>query len=255
MKNSELKELQRIQTHMLADFDTFCKKYDLRYYLFYGTLLGAIRHSGFIPWDYDIDIAMTRLEYKKFMYVRHLLPPHLQIWDVCYSDIKHAGLSRIIYHDEKFGGVHVDIFILDYEKQGVPTSLCRFLHFAKLSHSEKSILIKHFSGQPQKQLVVYLSKIAWLLLGGSANIERLVYKLRVNKTPSSHYITLEDYASFPVEYFMAQKELKFDEYLFPGPTHADELLTEMYGNYMEIPPEGLKWMKEEGLKEITMVKK
>ncbi len=249
--HSILKRQQDVQFKMLIDFDAFCKEHDLIYFMIYGTLLGAVRHKGFIPWDYDIDLAMSREEYNKFKQIKNLLPSHLSIWDVCYSDIDHAGLSRIMYQDEVLGGVHVDIFILDYEKEGwgigLTKSLCRLLHFAKLSRNEKSILVKHFSGHPLKQAVVHISKVVKLLVGGSANAERLIYKLRVSKDPTRNFITLEDNISFPIEYFSDPSYEKFGNSSFFAPTHVDELLTRMYGNYMEIPPEGHQWLKEEGL--------
>lgn len=251
MNHSDLKKQQKIQLEMLVDFDTFCKDHGLRYYMFYGTLLGAVRHKGFIPWDYDIDTAMTRAEYEKFKAIQSELPSHLSIWEVCYSDIGHAGLARIMFHDQELGGVHIDIFILDYEskRQNAPLlkRFCRLLHFAKLSKSEKSILLHHFSKQPLKQAVVHISKLVRLLVGGSASAERIIHKLRVSSTPTSNYITLEDSLQFPVEYFGEPTLRPFDGYMFYAPCNAEELLTTMYGNYMEIPPEGHLWMKEEGL--------
>lgn len=237
---------------MLVDFDAFCKAQNIKYFMFYGTLLGAIRHKGFIPWDYDIDTAMTREEYDRFKMIQHLLPSHLSIWEVSYSDIDHAGLSRLMYHDKELGDVHVDIFILDYKRESLfdgilKDSLCRLLHFAKLSNSERSILIKHFSGQPLKQAIVRFSRLVNILVGGHARAERIIYKLRVSKVPTPFYITLEDGIQLPSKYFTDTELYPFDGHLFYAPTNAEDVLTTMYGNYMEIPPEGHRWMEEEGL--------
>ena len=252
MNHSELKKQQEIQLKMLVDFDAFCKAQGLKYFMIYGTLLGAVRHKGFIPWDYDIDTAMTRAEYERFNSVKHLLPSHLSISEVCYSDINHAGLARIMYHDEELGCVHVDIFILDWQRGGwyagsFARRFCRLLHFAKLSKSEKSILIKHFSGQPLKQAVVQLSKVLRLLVGGSASAERMIFRLRVSKEPTDKVIMLEDWIQLPARNFSQTQLLEFDNHMFYAPANVEELLTVMYGNYMEIPPEGHRWLKEEGL--------
>ena len=66
MDHKKLKELQNIQYEMLKAVDVICKKHDIKYYLVYGTLLGAVRQKASIPWDYDIDIAMPREELNKF---------------------------------------------------------------------------------------------------------------------------------------------------------------------------------------------
>ena len=66
-EESTLKKLQGIQLGILKDFIDVCKKYDLKYFLIFGTAIGAARHKGFIPWDDDIDIGMLRSDYDKFI--------------------------------------------------------------------------------------------------------------------------------------------------------------------------------------------
>lgn len=252
MNHDNLRKLQKAQKNILFDFDKFCRAHDLTYYMAFGTLLGAVRHKGFIPWDDDIDIFMTRSEYNKFRKAQHELPTKYKVWEVCYSDIHHAGLIRIITQDKELGGVLIDIFILDYQKEnfgdkGIRNSLSRLLHFAKLSKNEKNILLHHFADQPKKKFVVHFSKVVRLLVGGSANAEKLIYNLRVSKTPTSRYCTLEDKISFPVYFFEDCEELEFDGHLLYAPSSYEDLLATMYGDFRQIPPSGHKWLKEEGL--------
>ena len=70
MKEIDLKELRKIQIEILDDINTFCKKNKINYWIDCGTLLGAVRHSGYIPWDDDIDIGMLREDYDKFLKIR-----------------------------------------------------------------------------------------------------------------------------------------------------------------------------------------
>lgn len=69
MKTLELEEIQAIGTQILERFCAFCDRHNLKYVIDYGTLLGAVRHKGFIPWDDDIDVIMPRDEYNRFLYI------------------------------------------------------------------------------------------------------------------------------------------------------------------------------------------
>ena len=70
MKKLNLYDIKTLELDLLINFDKFCKENNLIYFIAYGTLLGAIRHGGFIPWDDDIDIQMPRTDYEKFLTLR-----------------------------------------------------------------------------------------------------------------------------------------------------------------------------------------
>ncbi len=67
MERIRIEEIKKIECNLLDDIAQFCEKENISYFLFYGTLIGAIRHNGFIPWDDDIDIAMPRPDYDRFI--------------------------------------------------------------------------------------------------------------------------------------------------------------------------------------------
>ena len=121
--HKQLRKLQLEQYKILQSVNDLCSKYGIEYYLLYGTLLGAVRHSKFIPWDYDIDIAMERTQFNRFKSVVQELPDWLEVWDICYSSIEYAGLSRVVKpKDCVFGDIHIDIFIIDNAR--ITSNIC-----------------------------------------------------------------------------------------------------------------------------------
>lgn len=146
MKEINTVELKRIELDILKYIKTQCEKYNLRYYLAYGTLLGAVRHKGFIPWDDDIDIHMPREDYDKLIELEYnnpdskykLLSPKYNK-DYYYSFAKMVDNETIL---EETGlkqikelGVYVDIFPLDYikKKGALKVKIERFLFFIRMA--------------------------------------------------------------------------------------------------------------------------
>ena len=100
-KLSSLRVLQSIQYSILLDFSRFCNHNNLEYFLFGGTLLGAIRHGGFIPWDDDVDVAMPREDYDKF----------IKLWDASHPEL----ILQNKFIDKRVGNFFTKIRLLDSE--------------------------------------------------------------------------------------------------------------------------------------------
>ena len=96
MRQLSLEEMKKIELEMIEDIDRFCAENDIDYFLCGGSLLGAVRHKGFIPWDDDIDIGMTRENYDKF----------LKLYKKLFNEIsKEMGVDyRYEYSPESFTG-------------------------------------------------------------------------------------------------------------------------------------------------------
>ena len=90
--NTYLWRVQQIQVELLKEFDRICRKYNLKYNISFGTLLGAVRHQGFIPWDDDLDIGMTRDNYNKFLKV---IQNDLSDKFYYLSNISHTSVEQI----------------------------------------------------------------------------------------------------------------------------------------------------------------
>ena len=125
LRDKELRRLQLIQLDLLIEFDRVCRKNNIIYTIDGGTLLGAVRHKGFIPWDDDIDVAMTREEYEKFKKVRDQLDPKIAflqdhdldpnyLWG--YAKLRRVGTRFVRPGQSHLGykdAVAIDIFPMD----------------------------------------------------------------------------------------------------------------------------------------------
>ena len=125
LNNETLKRIQQLETDILKEFISVCQKLELNYFLLGGTLLGAVRHQGFIPWDDDIDIGMLRKDYEIFISkAPALLPSHLFLQTNVSDPAWYANFSKIRNNNTTFietssahlpihHGVYIDIFPLD----------------------------------------------------------------------------------------------------------------------------------------------
>ena len=132
--DSEMKHAWAMEMEVLAEIDRICTKYDIMYFAYGGTLLGTVRHKGFIPWDDDIDIAMKREDYRRFAEIveqelpkgwvfRSIYSNNIDGWDVTFSGVINSDyISTAPEHLAKNHGcpyvVGVDIFPLDYLAPG-----------------------------------------------------------------------------------------------------------------------------------------
>lgn len=156
--HKQLRKLQLEQYKILQSVNDLCSKYGIEYYLLYGTLLGAVRHSKFIPWDYDIDIAMERTQFNRFKSVVQELPDWLEVWDICYSSIEYAGLSRVVKpKDCVFGDIHIDIFIIDNAR--ITSNICT-KYVLKLMERWDAFYISRNSAKQRKIFFTNILKTA-----------------------------------------------------------------------------------------------
>lgn len=269
MTNNDLKRVQEIDYELLCAVDEICKKHNIQYYLFYGTLLGAVRHKGQIPWDDDVDIAMTRDNYLRFY---EIAPSEL---DDSRFFVKLMGSGSTKYVSEvKVGrkgttycmpgtedtnvmhNVFIDIFCLDYAKKHsikkhlFYRKIWGILKLFKLNWSEKELLmicIKKSGSRiwPLYDILLVIMHIVRFVFG-ERFFERIGYKMFVDDSNKSNcFIPVSSLSGhlYEIKWFDRVENLEFNGRLFPVPVAYKEVLMTDYQNYMQLPPADKRYIK------------
>lgn len=261
MTAEQLRRMQLLQYEMMVEFDRVCRQEHIHYAICCGTLLGAVRHKGYIPWDDDADIAMLREEYEKFLRVcdkldgnicffqDHTTDPEYR-WG--YGKLRRTGTSFVRLGQEHIkckDGVYVDVFPMD----DIPCStLGQILNdiecflWRKVLYSEVG---KYSSDSSflQKKIYSLLSKIPTEFVfhcmehitkksnnRSNRRVRNLLFpsfgKLYVKNPLKTRY-------GMPKKWFKELKRYDFEGGKLTGIKDADAFLKYMYDDYMTLPPE------------------
>lgn len=250
-----LRQLQLTEAEMLSEIARICDENSLNYYLIGGTLLGAVRHKGFIPWDDDLDIAMPRKDYEKFKvlcqtelnekYYLHSIDTDPKYW---VSFIKIRKKDTIFEPmqdktiDTPYKGVYVDVFPLDNAKkerslfQDFQAGICKALTSFQYRRRKATMPTK------TPALIV----IAWPILSlfPIKKISKIIdWVMQWDKKESDQYyanigsnINIHKQTIEKVR-FNPPSKLEFEGKLYSAPKEYDYVLTRLYGDYMVLPPE------------------
>lgn len=251
-----LKEAQKLMTEVLKEVHKICEKHNIKYFLDAGTLLGAVRHKGFIPWDDDLDIGMLREDYRKFLDVaKSELPKHLFLQT--FDNDKHYDIyqvpCKIRYNNTLFiqkviaenpnmhNGIYIDILPYDnlpkskfvYKVQrtisnNILKSFVRMREMPekltlknKITHAFYKIVVNTLENEGREKLFNKLIK--W----NDVNSDYMAYGV---DTPWDQYI-------YKKEDFFEVTKLEFEGEYFYAPKNPDAILTQLYGDYMTLPKE------------------
>ncbi len=252
MKKISLKEIKKIEIDILEYIDKVCKENNLQYFLCGGTLLGAVRHKGFIPWDDDIDISMPRSDYDRFVKIMKNSHCKYQIISTDQKDY-YYNFSKIIdcetilneYHYQPIDnmGVYVDVFPLE----GMPSDkLVREKHFNRLDRLRKRInSFSMLKPKIRKNLIAYAKSIYLYnknkksdLLKFQKEYEKLAKKYNYE---DSEYVYATGGAYKNKDIFLKEilfdcKDIEFEGRKFSAPKECDLYLKQLYGDYMQLPP-------------------
>lgn len=250
MKQLSTDEIKKIQKDILDTITEYCDEEGLIYYLGYGTLLGAVRHQGYIPWDDDIDILMPRPDYDKLL--NNFKTEDYKIYtnevdsDYYYTFAKASYEKSILKEnlDNAFDklGVNIDIFPLD----GCPeTEEERKKKFKQIENRLKLLYVHAVPSDRKrkwyKDLFLQLVKFGSSFMNQS-NLVRSIDKISAKN--DYHEASMVGNLVFNSGYheimnkeiFAERIKLVFEDKKYFVPTHYDKYLTNIYGDYMKLPP-------------------
>lgn len=258
----DLTRVHEANLEILTEIDRICRKYKIKYLLDAGTLLGAVRHQGFVPWDDDADVAFTRNHYEAFLkVVRRELPGHMQLllpqelrggtafYDftprIIYKNSKnHEDTEEMQYYEGKLNHLWVDLFIIDELPANPQAAALTLLlhktiyglamgHRYRLDYSQYSrfhklaVAVLATAGRliPMRLLFALQKKAAVKDKKGRSSL-----RYYSNYQPDYLYVTLQK------EWCGETVDLDFCGKKLMAPKNWHEVLTLIYGDYMTLPP-------------------
>ena len=261
----DLVEFHETLLEILLEFDRICRKNDIKYTLAYGTMLGAIRHKGFIPWDDDVDILMDRPNFDKFCKIcpkevgddfffqsKETEPAYP--YNICrlrknntamvYKEWKHAGIHL---------GIYIDIYPIDHRpdnKFARKVQAAFIIMLTPIRIAKNRVIYMNGGAERLKKPVYIIKNILYII--AKIMPEKLCEKIekyfitKYDHVPCKESgVTCEgacllnpDYGNKPFEtrYFDEYKEVEFEGYRLMCIKDTDGLLRYWYGDYMQLPP-------------------
>lgn len=237
-------EIRNIQIVILDEIDRFCRANNIKYMLAYGTLIGAVRHKGFIPWDDDVDVMMTRPEYEKFkkkytdsadfgFISREIDPTYMFSFGRLYD--KHT--VKLLYGEtKKEYGVCIDVYPMD----GAPLSDSEFeqqVSEMKRLNNKRHLIAKIIAVMYKFHLSI-LSRPIYKIYGKLMDKKRLVIqRYKFEDEVFCACLASSGYVKHLSDNIRNVRELEFEGKKYFVPVGYDAFLREYYGDYMQLPPE------------------
>ncbi len=247
----QVRTLQLKQLEAMVEIDRVCREKSITYYLIGGTLLGAIRHQGFIPWDDDLDIGLPRADYDRFVELAQEAfgdKYFLQTYDTdpeSYVPFAKVRVNNTIFkersqvHMDCHHGIYVDVFPLD----SVPDSRVARRSAAFYRRQLWRLISNKIGSDPSnKPWLVCMRRVVSRAIPLKWIIAALNFSVRKYESTSARCITnvFSPYGveaeMLPVSSYGTPCEVEFEGCRFYAPAESKKLLKQVYGDYMKFPP-------------------
>ena len=251
LSQTELRQAQLLMLNILKKLDSFCKENDINYFLSNGTMLGAVRHNGFIPWDDDIDVGMLRSDYDKFC--KLFKEDEILVLQNFDTDKGYGNqFSKLMLKNtkwiensskntnRKYCGIYLDVFCFDkipLDQKEIKKLYYRnkFLNFLLLAKQKYNFSFDSYSKKIFYKFLCFYSQFISL-----SKIKEKQTKLCLKyQYLDDCFVTNfgENFYGFisPEKYYKDLVTHKFEDAEFPIPREYDKILTNAYGNYMTPP--------------------
>ena len=248
-----IQDIKDISLDLLKEFHNFCRKHEIHYSLAYGSLIGAIRHNGFIPWDDDIDIMMTREDYERFVSLYQdndyysVIAPEKGDSLIAYArlvDKKRTFVDVEAPWTNQDTGVWIDIFPFD----GVEDDETEYNKTAEYTKAlwKKAFVARHAYGKLSFKYSFWFNVKRFL--------KKIIYRDSIHRILKEHLDICKRYKNkdynfvanmtslgftnrFPKSFFDDYITVKFEDSEFLSIKEFDSYLHDIFGNYMQLPPE------------------
>ena len=254
----ELKMIQEAQVKILKKVDEICKKNDIEYSIIAGTLLGAVRHKGFIPWDDDIDIVIPQHDYDRFLSIAedelgsdyflqtHKTNPDYPLYAAKVRANNTSFVEGYLKDINMHHGIYIDVFPYfnmpenEEERNAYLKECCKLYRIFQLKYCPQTdnVDVNKLKFYIKSIIKVFISKVLLLPISKEKIYKKLDNTLRrYSSLKDSKYLGYLDKLSvIERDWFYPIKTISFEEFEFECMAKEKLFLEKEYGNYMQLPP-------------------
>ena len=224
--SGDLRLIQKVNAKFLKEFSDFCESNNIKYWLDFGTLLGAIRHNGFIPWDDDIDIGMIREDYEKVikLFEQGVVNKFFKLY-YCFNNKNKCFIKVKSTQSES---IFIDIFPYDF-------------YYSAVTTEDKKIISEKISKIVNKKYKYFSKKEKILEYFKKETRKAILENKPVDTSTKPALFMALDYPHrwknkvYDWENIFPLKKINFENYEFFAPNMPEKVLESIFGNYMEMP--------------------